>query len=60
MTQSPGIDNWFADRLDNESTEDYIARTAARTRQYISSYDAFYPADALPVFEFVFGEKILY
>ena len=60
VTRSPRTDNWFVDPVDSEPTEDYVARSAEKTRQYISRYRTFDPGDAKPVFEFVFGEKILY
>jgi hypothetical protein len=60
VTQSPRWDNWFVDRVDSEPTEDYVVRSAEKARQYISSYRALDPGDGKPVFEFVFGEKLLY
>jgi hypothetical protein len=60
VMQSPGTDNWFADRIKSEPTDHYVARSADKARVYIAGYSASYPPDAKPLFEFVFGETILY
>ncbi|OAV76279.1 hypothetical protein Barb7_00025 [Bacteroidales bacterium Barb7] len=48
-------DNWYSDKRDDETTEEYIRRSINESKKYIGKYKNNSYKDFIILFEFVFG-----